>query len=111
MAPPGGELGATFERWFSAEHAQQVYGEERGRRQRAVCQGKVGAGGKSAIGQHLLELVEASVELGELVVDDLLVAGLGIHVRKQGAQRRFKVQIVKTGERTRPRPGFGRLWQ
>src|SRR5262249_18401393 len=105
------ELGATFERRFCAAHAQHVYAEERGRRQRAIRQRKVGAGGKAAIGQHLLELGEGGGVLGGGFVGHLLLAGLGIHLREQCAQRGFQVEIVKARERPYPRAALGRLRQ
>src|SRR5208337_5055160 len=106
VGPPCGEFGATVER-LGAESGQQVGREEHRRRERAIGEREVGAASEAAVGEHLFELVEAMLEVGHLLADELFVASLRIHLAEQRTQGRLEVEVVEARKNSDPRAALG----
>src|SRR5580693_5213989 len=70
VIPPCRQLRMPLHRRFGAEARQQHVTEENGGGERAVCQGEVRTRGEAVLAQHLLQLVEAFIDLGQFFVDD-----------------------------------------
>src|SRR3984957_9644671 len=80
------------------ERRTQVGHEEYRGRECAIGKRELGSAREAAIGEHLLELADAILEVGHFLADYFFVARLRIHLAEQRTQRRLEVQVVEAGE-------------
>src|ERR1700735_1865799 len=98
VSPPRCEIWTPFQWRPGGEDRKHRDCEEYRWRQRAVGQGKVISGGEAACGQHRVELIEAQILFGQLLVEQFFVAVLRIELRGQRLLRQRQVEIVEAGK-------------
>src|ERR1700689_2112230 len=94
---------------LDAEGGSEIGDEEKRRRERAIRQSEFGSAREADICKHLLELVDAILEVGQLLADKFFVASLRIQLTEQRAQRRLKVQVMESRDDSHLRAPFRAL--